>query len=62
MADPGALGVVVSSGELVRVNPGGIAVVVDVEGIEVMVHPGRLGLVIGLGGLAGMPVNLEGFA
>ena len=62
MADPGALGVVVSSGGLVRVNPGGIAVVVDVEGIEVMVHPGRLELVIGLGGLAGMPVNLEGFA
>ena len=43
-----------------RVNPGGIAVVVDVEGIAVMVHPGRLELVIGLGGLAGMPVELEG--
>ena len=61
MADPGSLGVVVSSGGLVRVNPG-IAVVVDVEGIAVMVHPGRLELVIGLGGLAGMPVELEGFA
>ena len=37
VADPGSLGVVVSSGGLVRVNPGGIAVVVDVEGIAVMV-------------------------